>query len=506
MWIATAAEMRETEALAFSEHGVSPARLMENAGRAVLEAVLRSTAPPGAIAVVCGPGNNGGDGYVVARLATEAGYDVSVFATTLDLKGLPFQQEEACRAAGCKVSDLSDPTAIRALTEGTYAVVVDAVLGTGATREVSGTVAAALQAINAMKCHRIAVDVPSGIETDSGEMLGHAVMAHETVTLGLPKPFLFLRSGPDCSGKWSVADIGFPPGLLERPTGARLSPIATALPFRTKDSHKGANGHVVVIAGSASYRGAATLTALGALKAGAGLVTVAGIEPVIAAVASQIPEAVLLPLPEDEGAISEKAAEILIDAQKAWDSAVIGPGLGLSPGAGRFLKALWSKWEVRSVLDADALNWISRGVEAPDAFCVLTPHPGEAGRLLDEPASAATVQSDRFGAARRLCDTLQRPVLLKGAYSVYATNGRPLTVNPTGNSGMATGGTGDVLAGVIGTLLAQSPPGLWTEAGWKAALWHGLAGDLCAQEIGKIGFSASDIAQFLPRARSILTT
>ncbi|MBS1712930.1 MAG: NAD(P)H-hydrate dehydratase [Armatimonadetes bacterium] len=506
MWIATAAEMRETEALASSEHGIAAETLMENAGRAVFDAVRRAAPGPSPVAVVCGPGNNGGDGYVVARLAHEAGFDVSVFATTLDLKGLPLEQEQRCRAAGCKVSDLSDPSARGALKRGHWPVVVDAVLGTGATREVSGTVAAAIEAINAMQCHRIAVDVPSGIETDSGEVLGMAVMAHETVTLGLPKPYLFLRSGPGFSGKWSVADIGFPQGLLERPTGVRLAPTTTVLPVRTTDSHKGANGHVVVIAGSARYRGAATLAAQGALKAGAGLVTVAAIEPVIAAVASHVPEAVFLPLPEDEGAISEKAAPILIEAQKAWESAVIGPGLGLSPGAGRFLRALWSRWEVRSVLDADALNWLARAIEPPVAFCILTPHPGEAGRLLGEPATAATVQSDRFGAVRRLCETLRRPVLLKGAYSVYATHGGPLTVNSTGNAGMASGGTGDVLAGVIGTLLAQLPPGFWTEAGWKGALWHGLAGDLCAQEIGKIGFSASDIAQFLPRARSILTT
>jgi NAD(P)H-hydrate epimerase len=304
------------------------------------------------------------------------------------------------------------------------------------------------------------------------------------------------------SGHWTVDPIGFPEELL---TNTQAVLIEGPIPFcRPRDSHKGDNGRVLVVAGSSQYRGAATLAALGALRAGAGLVTVAATEPVITAVAAQVPEATFISLPEVEGAIGGAPAAERIQVQASrFTSAVFGPGLTTALSVKTFLEHLWRTWTVPSVIDADALNLVSLGLALPSCPKVLTPHPGEAGRLLG--CDPRTIQSDRFSAARNLQSRFGCAVLLKGAYTVVACQELPLTVNPTGNSGMATGGMGDVLSGVTAALMSD-PLGDPESIAVTAAYWHGLAGDLAAKEIGEIGFSASDLAQFLPRARSILTT
>lgn len=246
------------------------------------------------------------------------------------------------------------------------------------------------------------------------------------------------------------------------------------------------------------------LAALGALRAGAGFVTVAAIEPVIEAVAAQVPEAILLPLPEESGGVAAAASDLLLEAQAKATSAVFGPGLTTNPQVEQLLVAVWSAWRVPSVIDADALNLVTQGVALPDALCFLTPHPGEAARLLK--TSVAELQKDRFNSARSLAEQFRNPVLLKGAYSVFSHyEDRRVVVSSTGNPGMATAGMGDVLAGVTAALVKQMPVNL-TDALWQAALLHGKAGDLAAEEFGGIGYSASDLAHFLPRARSILTT
>lgn len=507
MWIANAAQSREIDRRAIEENGIPSRLLMERAGQAVFEAVKELLPEGGRIAVVCGRGNNGGDGFVVARLALVQGFCVDCLVAADDASQLsPEAREQMQQAQSQGVNPIyrTDFRWDRKLEcLGCKDLIVDALLGTGAASSVHGVVLDAIQAINRSGVPSVAVDVPSGIACDNGEELGESVWAVRTVTFGLPKRFLFQGIGLEHSGYWSVADIGFPPELLRQPTEARLIDrewVGSLLPERMKNSHKGDNGSVLIVAGSQRMRGAATLSALGALHAGAGLVTVAAIEEVCDAVAAQVPEAMFLPLPSRNGAISPEAAEIILEHAKKATAAVFGPGLSQEPTLIEFLERLWSRWDRRCVVDADALNAVSEGLQLPVPECVLTPHPGEMGRLLHR--STAEVQADRFESVQQAVRQTGKCVLLKGAYSVVGEPSQPMLVNPTGNPGMATGGMGDVLSGIVAALLAQSLPD------WVAAscgmFWHGYSANLCADEIGPLGYTASDVARKLPQARACM--
>jgi NAD(P)H-hydrate epimerase len=254
------------------------------------------------------------------------------------------------------------------------------------------------------------------------------------------------------------------------------------------------------VAGSRRFPGAASLAARGALRAGAGLVVVASVPAVCTAVSALVPEAICIPLPEVDGVIAPEAAAMVLDAANSADAAVFGPGLTAEAAVLDFLTRIWSVWRLPCCIDADGLNAVAHGVRLPEAECALTPHPGEMGRLMH--SSSAEIQADRFGVVTRAAQAFAQAVLLKGAFSVVAANGEPTLVNGTGNPGMATGGMGDVLAGVVGTLLAQGLPPYYAVA--CGAFWHGLAGDRCAHHIGPIGFTASDLANALPSARATI--
>ncbi|MBW7928922.1 MAG: NAD(P)H-hydrate dehydratase [Fimbriimonadaceae bacterium] len=485
MWIADAARSRTIDQQAIHEFGVPSRDLMERAGQAVFEAALPLAGGRRRIVVFSGPGNNGGDGFVVARLAHEHGLPAVCCAVSADRMS-PQCREQRDRALAAGVQVVEDAQLLASL--GPDDLVVDALLGTGATGELRGPIADAIRAIAASAAPCVAVDIPSGIACDTGRSLGPYVRAAKTVTFGLPKPFLFLAEGLEASGDWIVAEIGFPRALLDVPTGVRLVGhpwVVSRLPRRTRNSHKGANGSVLVVAGSERMTGAALLAATGALRAGAGLVTVAGGPEVCRAIQAQLPEAMVLPLTD--------AADLLA-LQDRVDALVLGPGL-TPPVAGSLAARLVPDWAKPVVLDADAL-----GPEVPawPGPVVLTPHPGELGRMLG--CSAGEVQADRWGCARRAAKRFGATVLLKGAASVVASPSGWLWVNSTGNPGMAAGGMGDVLAGVVGTLLAQ---GLSPEdAAACGMFWHGAAGDACAAEIGPAGFLASELASALPRTRA----
>lgn len=272
--------------------------------------------------------------------------------------------------------------------------------------------------------------------------------------------------------------------------------VASTLPSRSDDGDKRHSGSVLVVAGSERMPGAATLVALGALRAGAGLVRVAAPPSVCATVASHIAEAMYLPLPDSA---SDAAAEIH-GHHEMCDAAVFGPGLSRSDYAKQMLALIWKSWPTPCVIDADALNAVADGIELPSAPCALTPHAGELGRLLR--IERSEIEADRFGAVLQASAKLKGAVLLKGQGSLVAESGGRIFVNTTGNSGMATGGMGDVLAGVVGTLLAQRVPPY--EALAAAAFWHGLAADLCADEVGDQGYMPSDLAKHLPQARDTI--
>ena len=476
--------------------------LMERAGNSVFQAIREMLPDGGRIAVVCGKGNNGGDGFVVARAAREAGFGVECLVTADEgeLSTAATDMMRSAKARGVAPIFSSDSRYTRKLDAlGHFDLIVDAILGTGAKCQVRESVLDAIRAINRSGVPVIAVDVPSGIDCDTGDELGESVWALRTITFGLPKPFLFQGRGIDHAGYWTVADIGFPSVLLEEPSDAVLIDgewVANLLPERMRVSHKGDNGNVLIVAGSDKMRGAAVLSTLAALRSGAGLVTVASVPSVCDAISARIPEALLLPLPEEDGAIAPQAADVILEATRT-KAAVFGPGLGCSHATKRFLDRVWADWSLPAVIDADALNAVACGIRLPNAPCILTPHPGEMSRLMQ--SSIAELQSDRFRTAEQAAERMGQTVLLKGPYSIVGSPGQPMLVNPTGNPGMATGGMGDVLSGILGTLLAQELPPYY--AGGCGMYWHGEAADMCADSIGSIGYTASEVADRIPGAR-----
>jgi len=502
VWIANQRQSQEIDRRATAEFGIPSAELMERAGEAVYAEVLRINPEKPWLGIVCGRGNNGGDGFVVARHACRA-YRVLciVVAPEFELNENCAHQLKLAREAGIEPI-FSDHADFReSLSNLKYqSVIVDALLGTGAHGSVLGAQHDAITAINESFAMVLAVDVPSGIETDTGRSLGAHVIANKTISFGLPKPCFFQGDGLEASGDWVIADIGFPRMLLDQTTEAEMtgSYISALFPSRTKSSHKGSNGHLVIVAGSNQMPGAVVLATQAALRSGIGLVTIASTESVCRAVSHHCPEALLMPLPEHEGVIAPLASRVLLEEQSKFSAAVFGPGLTQNDMVKDFQAQLWPEWNTSSVIDADALNIVSQGTMLPLAPCVLTPHPGEMARLLG--STTAEIQANRFESVRTASDKFDQTVLLKGAYTLIATSDEPITVNPTGNPGMATGGMGDILSGVIGTLLAQGLKP--NDAASLGAYWHGVSGDLCAKEIGEVGFSASDVASYLPRARA----
>ncbi len=483
--------------------GISIEALMHEAGRALAACVVEHYGHAKRIAVFCGKGNNGGDGFVAARLLAERQLqvDVRVAAAEKDLN--PNAQREAERLREVGVTPhfgLTDaPIDLR------MDLVIDAVLGTGVKGAPAGAAASAIEAIGSADCPVLAADIPSGVDCDTGATPGIAVRADRTVTFGLPKPFLFQGSGMDLAGAWTVAPIGFPASLLEASRAARITTPSEArawLPLRAKSAHKGSEGHVLIVAGNDRMPGAAVLCARAALRAGAGLVSVASSDVVCRVVAAHLPEAIFLALPDEDALLGPNSAQPLLAARRSFDAVVVGPGLGDWPEVGLFLEEWLPKLKVPTVVDADALSLLAKGAFRPGGPTVLTPHPGEAGRLLG--IETVDVQADRFQSADALARKFGAVALLKGAYTVAADGATPLRINPTGNPGMAAPGTGDVLAGVVGALLAKglSP----FAAASLGAYWHGLAGDLCAAEIGPAGFLASELADRLPRARATIAS
>jgi hydroxyethylthiazole kinase-like uncharacterized protein yjeF len=503
MWIATAEHSKQIDRRATEEFGVPAKVLMERAGLAVFDAVREMLPNGGRITVFCGKGNNGGDGFVIARVALDHHFAVEclVAADEADLTPDAHEQMQIARAQGVQPIFVSDARWLRkAECVGCRDLIVDALLGTGARCEVKGAIKESIQLINRSGVPVIAVDVPSGICSNTGEELGESVWALRTVTFGLPKRFLFEGIGQEHSGHWTVSEIGIPHVLLNEPTAARLLDaewVANLLPERMRSSHKGDNGNVLIVAGSRSMRGAASLAARAAIRSGAGLVTVAAIPDVCAAVSHNVPEAILMPLPETDGVISADAAQIVLKNRSKYQSALFGPGMTHDKPVLDFLSKVWQEWDQPCVIDADGLNAISEGVALPNAECVMTPHPGEMSRLLH--TTIAEIQSDRFRTVNQAVEQFDQCVLLKGSYTIVGEPGHPMIVNSTGNSGMATAGMGDVLGGVIVTLLAQDLPTYYAAS--CGAFWHGTSGDLCAAEIGPIGYSAGDVADMLAKAR-----
>jgi ADP-dependent NAD(P)H-hydrate dehydratase / NAD(P)H-hydrate epimerase len=510
--LATAAEMRDADRRVTETYGVASLVLMENAGRGAADVIERvfGAARGRRVAVVCGRGNNGGDGFVVARHLAGRGAAVSVWlvGSASEVRGDALTNLEILRRAGWTVAELTEAqggSGVAALRRGlaTAELVVDALLGIGVRGAASGLTASVIEALNEADRPICALDLPSGLSADRGDVTGAAVWARMTITFGLLKAALYLYPAAARVGRIELVDLGIPRGWLE--DGLRvgvLEPddVRRLVPERMADAHKGRHGHLLVVAGSLGKTGACVLAALGALRSGAGLVTCALPASQQPIVAGRLPEAMTEPLAETGAqTLSAKALDRLLELAARLDAVAIGPGVGLEAETQESVRELVLAVERPMVVDADALTALAghlgrlRDARGPR---LLTPHPGEAARLLG--AGVPDVQADRIGSARRLADESGAWVALKGAGTVVASPGGEAVLNPTGNPGMATGGTGDVLTGVTGGLLVQ---GLMPEAALRAGVYlHGLAGDLVAAEKGQVGLLAGDVADGVPAA------
>lgn len=478
----TAAQVRELDRLAIEERGIPSLTLMERAGADALDALTGRYPGAGNLVVVCGGGNNAGDGYVLARLARQAGLEVRVIALVE-----PGRLKGDAAASAQKYLQTGDVETALAL-EGAD-IIVDALLGSGLNRPVEGGFAEAIELINAASARVFALDIPSGLNADTGVCLGSAVRADATITFIGLKRGMFTAEGPEFCGEILFSDLGTPAGMHAAiDAEARLiehEEVMLNLRARARDAHKGRYGHVLVIGGDYGYQGAAILAGCAAARTGAGLVTVA----------TRPEHARTIPLFRPELMTAAVAAARDLDALLDRVSVVaIGPGLGQSDWAISLLaKVLQARLPL--VVDADALNLLALEPLHRENW-VLTPHPGEATRLLG--ITSTEVQTDRFAAVASLRDRFGGTVALKGAGSLVAGATGPIRVNRTGNPGMAGGGMGDVLTGVIAGLVAQGmEPGIATVAG---VYLHGLAADHCAGE-GERGMLAGDL---LPVIRSLV--
>ncbi len=501
MRLVGSAEMREIDRAAIEGFGVPGLTLMDRAGRAVAEAASAQCAPSGRIVVVCGGGNNGGDGYVAARLLRGAGRDARVVALAPESQLGPDARavREQAQRAGVPIDEAGELLAFEA---GRGDVVVDALLGTGLSRAPEGPYAEAIDRIEAARrrgARVVAVDVPSGLSADTGRPLGPCVRADRTVTFGFLKRGLVLFPGASYAGEVSVADIGIPPEAAARvPVGCEVLQEAGAralVPPRRPDAHKGDAGRVLVVAGSPGKTGAAHLALLGALRGGAGLVTLAARAEVLPFALAGRPEAMSRAL-AGTGPLGKADLEPLLAAARGADAVVLGPGIPRGAETPLLVRAFLEKAGAPVVVDADGLNALAEVptlLEKLPPRLVFTPHPGEMARLAQ--SSAEQVQADRIGAAEASARRWGATVVLKGARTVVADPSGPPCVVPTGNAGMASGGTGDVLAGLVGALLAG---GIEPAAAARAAAWvHGRAGDLAARRLGERGLLAADLADAL---------
>jgi NAD(P)H-hydrate epimerase len=515
MRILTADQMREADRRTIEEIGIPALVLMENAGRQVVAAMEATfdTLPASRVAILCGRGNNGGDGFVVARTLAHRGIDVSVFLlgrvadvrgdarTNLDILGrLGFTVVEVTSAEEWELhfSEISDCD-----------VIVDAIFGTGFRGPIQGILETVVADVNGAAVPVVAIDLPTGLSADSHEVSGPAIEATMTVTLAAPKVSLLLPPAESHAGDLVIADIGIPASVIEELEGPWLELLTREtmrelVQPRAQDAHKGDFGRVLVVAGSLGKTGAAHLAALGALRSGAGLVTVATPRSSLPIVAALAPEYMTEPLDETaEGEVDFAALDRALEIDA--DVIAVGPGLGTGPGTAAFVHGLLERAGVPVVVDADALNAFAgdpdrlTGRDGLDV--IVTPHPGEMARLLG--VSVEEIQRDRVETARRFSTGHRVYVALKGSRTVIAAPDGRVFVNLTGNPGMATGGTGDVLTGMIAAWFGQL---LDAEAACKLAVYlHGLAGDLAEADEGEIAMTAGDLVARLGDAVMELT-
>jgi len=514
MRVLNAAQMREADRRTIEDIGIPSLVLMENAGRQVVAAMeaVHADLADRHVAVLCGRGNNGGDGFVVARTLEQRGVDVSVFliGVVADVRGDARTNLEILGRLGLTVVEIADSQAwelhVSEVRECT--LIVDAIFGTGLNAPLSGLMETVVADVNGSGIPVVAIDLPSGLSADSHEPIGASIEAGTTVTLGAPKLSLVLPPAETRAGDIVIADIGIPDGVIQSLDGPRVelltrSAMRDLIPPRQPDTHKGDYGRVLIVAGSRGKTGAAHLAAIGALRSGAGLVTVATPACCLPVVAAMAPEYMTEGIDERAEGLDPDAVDHVLDM--ARDVLAVGPGLGQGSSTRQFVKALVDRATMPVVIDADGLNAFSddpdRLVGREGRHIIITPHPGEMARLVG--MSTDEVQASRVEIARNFAIQHHVYVVLKGHRTLIATPDEKVFINPTGNPGMATGGTGDVLTGMIAAWLAQL---LDAEAACKLGVYlHGMAGDLTQSDIGEVAMTSGDLADHLGSAVLELT-
>lgn len=501
-------EMREMDRLTIQDLGIPGVVLMENAARGATRIFMDHFEPSkdAHVVILCGGGNNGGDGYVMARYLTEAGAAVTVIVLS-ELKKISGDARinlDVIQRMNIEVLEIPDA---KKWVKGRRMVracdaIIDGILGTGLNSPVKGFYRKVIEEVNSLDKPVMSVDIPSGLNADTGQIMGVAMKADLTVTFGFPKIGQLVFPGAEVVGRLARVDIGIPESIGRQiPESAMMSEpddFHLLLSAEGQDIHKGSRGHLLVLAGSTGKTGAATLTALGALRAGAGLVTLGVPKTLNSILEGKLTEAMTVPLPETtEGSLSlraEKEINILMEGKTAL---ALGPGLSTHPETTALVRNVVKKCRVPMVIDADGLNALSEDLRVL-ADCkggaILTPHPGEMGRLTGLKISG--IQDDRVGTAHRFVEKYGCHLILKGARTLIVEPGGTIYVNPTGNPALSSGGSGDVLTGLLGGFLARRWP--MKEAGITAAYLHGLAADYLAEDMGQTGVLAGELLDVFP--------
>jgi NAD(P)H-hydrate epimerase len=508
MRLVKADEMKEMDRLSIHEIGIPGAVLMENAARGATRIFLEHFDPVGGshVVVICGRGNNGGDGYVMARYLNQAGFRVKVIVLTdlSKISGDALINLEIIKRLRLDVREIPDNeewVKIRS-SLGDCDYIIDGILGTGINSPIHGYYGQVIEDINISEKPVMSIDIPSGLNADSGGIMGIAVRANLTVTFGFPKLGHVLFPGAQLVGRLVRIDIGIPDIIAEKVKSHCwiLEPddISELFIEEKGDIHKGSRGHLLILAGSLGKTGAATLSALGALRTGAGLVTLGIPKSLNSIMESKLTEAMTVPLPEtDVGSLSLKAKDEILDLMEGKSALAIGPGLSQNSETVALIRDIVAGCHLPMIIDADGLNGLAGDPDAMKALNerkVLTPHPGEMGRLMG--LKSSDVQRDRVGTVASFVEKYGCCLVLKGAGSLIAEPGGQIYLNPTGNPALSSGGSGDVLTGMISGFLARG----WstTNAATTGVYLHGLAADILAEDMGEAGVLAGELLDIIP--------
>jgi hydroxyethylthiazole kinase-like uncharacterized protein yjeF len=502
MKVATVAEMRDLDRRATAQYGIPDHLLMENAGEAVYYAILQEFGVlDRSFAVVCGLGNNGGDGFVVARKIHSSGGEARVFVL-----GDPEAYGETAKLhlemlSNCGAQVLIQPR-LTEIEEGLDEcdAVIDGLFGTGIKRDVEGRYREIIEMVNQSVKTVFSIDIPSGVDGDNGEVRGAAISADATITFGLPKRGNLLYPGAELGGQLFVSHISFPPELQSDGCIVVAVNEPPPLPPRAVDGHKGSYGDTLFVAGAASYYGAPALAALSFLKAGGGYSRIAAPRSVTPAIAAMAGEAVFAPQQETaEGSLALSALREVLELSGAVDFVVIGPGLSRADESAELARRLTREIEKPLLIDGDGLTAVATDMDVVRqrrGATVLTPHAGEMARLTG--VAIPEILGDPVGAVQRAAEDWGAVVVLKGAHSLIGYPDRSVLINTSGNSGMASAGAGDVLTGAIAAMSGLGLP--FDDAVQTGVFIHGFAGDIAAEELGPDGITARDILEQLPTA------